>query len=75
VVYYNSEILSELLTTLESQSNLAAIDKLQRVTPLAWQHINFYGRYRFDGDLRPINLAALAGNLAKTDSWKWKMTA
>ena len=75
VVYYNSEILSELLSTLENQSNNPAIDTLQRVTPLAWQHINFYGRYRFDSDLRPINLAALAQNLAKTDSKKWGMTA
>jgi len=66
VVYYNSEILSELLSTLDNQSNNTAIDKLKQVTPLAWQHINFYGRYRFDSDLRPINLAALVQNLAKT---------
>ena len=75
VVYYNSEILSELLSTLETQANNSAIDILQRVTPLAWQHINFYGRYRFDSDLRPINLAELAQHLAKTDSKKWGMTA
>jgi len=75
IVYYNSEILSELLSTLDNQSNNTAIDKLQRATPLAWQHINFYGRYRFDSDLRSINLAALAQNLAKTHSKKWGMSA
>ncbi|EAQ96687.2 Tn3 family transposase [Congregibacter litoralis] len=75
VVYYNSEILSELLQTLVDQSDHGAIDTLQRVTPLAWQHINFYGRYRFDEDLRPVNLAQMAKNLAKTDARSWGMTA
>ena len=73
VVYYNSEILSELLMRLENQTQSSAIDTLQRVTPLAWQHINFYGRYRFDSDLRPLDVAAIAANLAKTDSRNWGM--
>ena len=47
VVYYNSPILSEVLQTLVNNSNQYAIDRLQWVTPLAWQHINFYGRYRW----------------------------
>jgi hypothetical protein len=71
VVYYNSAILSELLRSLESASNAPAIDTLRRVTPLAWQHINFYGRYRFDGDLKPINLTEMAAELAKSDSTRW----
>jgi len=75
VVYYNSVILSEVLSTLNTQSNQGAIDTLQRVTPLAWQHINFYGRYRFDGDLRPIDLVKVAAELAKSDSKQWGMTA
>jgi len=75
VVYYNSAILSEMLRTLESHSNQLALDTLQRVTPLAWQHINFYGRYRFEGDLRPINIAKMAAELAQSDSKRWGMTA
>ncbi len=58
--YYNSEILSEPISTLETQSNDAAIDTLRKVTPLARHHVNFYGRYRFDSDLRPIKVAAFA---------------
>ena len=75
MVYYNSEILSELLANLEDQGNRSAIDTLQRVTPLDWQHINFYGRYRFDGDLRPINIAKLARNIARSDAKIWEKTA
>ncbi|MGB5835218.1 MAG: Tn3 family transposase, partial [Thiohalocapsa sp.] len=75
VVYYNSAILSELLSTVQTQANQAAIDRLQHVTPLAWQHINFYGRYRFDSDLQPINLAQIASDLAKSDPKQWGMAA
>ena len=75
VVFYNSAILSEVLSTLETQSNQVAIDTLQRVTPLAWQHINFYGGYRFDGNLRPVDLTQTAVRLAKSDSRQGGQTA
>jgi len=75
VVYYNSAILSETLSTLESYSNQLALDTLQRVTPLAWQHINFYGRYRFEGDLRPIDIAKMVAELAQSDTKRWGMIA
>ncbi|MFT5446565.1 MAG: TnpA family transposase [Gammaproteobacteria bacterium] len=63
VVHYNGILLSEVLKTLQHQQDTGAIDALNRVSPLAWQHVNFYGRYRFDSDLRPINLAAIAEQL------------
>ena len=34
----------------------------------------FMGRYRFDSDLRAINLEQLARNLAKTNSARWGIT-
>ena len=74
-MYYNSVILSEVLSTLESHAYQPAIEILQRVTPLAWQHINFYGRYRFEGDLRSFNIAKMAAELAQSDSNRWGMTA
>jgi hypothetical protein len=60
-----------VLSTLVSDANLAAVDTLQRVTPLAWQHVNFDGRYRFDGDFRPVDLAKIVSRLAMCDSKNW----
>jgi len=37
--------------------------------------INFYGRYRFDDDLRPINLARILSELTKFDSKQRGMPA
>ena len=60
--------MSEVLGTLVLRADQASIETLQRITPLAWQHINFYGRYRFDSDLRPLNLEHSAAQLAKSGS-------
>jgi hypothetical protein len=53
VVYYNALILSEALAELELRGDLDSAEVLNRVSPVAWQHINFYGRYQFDEEVRP----------------------
>ena len=65
VVYYNSLILSEALQVLENQAAQGQIDDLSRVSPLAWQHINFYGRYQFNSELPAINIAEIGRQLAQ----------
>ncbi len=64
VVYYNSLILSEVLRELEAQRALASAEDLKRISPLAWQHINFYGRYQFDSDTPPMNIEEIGRQLA-----------
>ncbi|MDA0681538.1 MAG: Tn3 family transposase [Proteobacteria bacterium] len=64
VVYYNSLILSEVLGELESQQALVTAEDLKRISPLAWQHINFYGRYQFDSDTPPVDIAEIGRRLA-----------
>lgn len=47
IIYYNTWLLSELLTYQESQGNVIAADLIKKVSPIAWQHIHIYGRYIF----------------------------
>ncbi len=75
VVYYNSEILSELLATLGNGAGSGGLDWLAHVAPLAWQHVNFYGRYRFESDLQPIDLRAIATQLAQSNTKSRGLTA
>jgi TnpA family transposase/CheY-like chemotaxis protein len=75
VVHYNSIILSEVLNTLEKQNVMTSAEALKRVSPLAWQHVNFYGRYRFDNDILPINLTALAIRLASESAFLRRSSA
>jgi hypothetical protein len=36
--------------------DLAGVAQLSQVAPVAWQHINFYGRYEFTNRVVPIDV-------------------
>jgi hypothetical protein len=38
---------------------------LKHIFPVAWQHINFYGRYEFNTSSESINMDAIILELAK----------
>ena len=56
-----------LLDELQKRGELAAIEAIKRVSPIAWQHINFYGHYQFDADFSPIDLAAIRQYLSSEE--------
>ena len=41
------------------------IDEFARISPIAWTHILFTGRYSFKKSTRDINIAAMAQELEK----------
>ncbi|MCP4420292.1 MAG: Tn3 family transposase, partial [Chloroflexi bacterium] len=47
IIYYNAVILSRLLETKLSDIDETQAQRLARVSPIAWRHINFQGRYNF----------------------------
>jgi len=36
---------------------------LEKVSPVAWQHINFYGRYEFTKSIQSIDMEAIVREL------------
>jgi hypothetical protein len=44
IIYYNATILSRLLAHKEAAGDREGTAMLKQVSPVAWQHINFYGR-------------------------------
>ncbi|MCP4949430.1 MAG: Tn3 family transposase [Aestuariibacter sp.] len=51
IIYYNAAMLSKLLTRLESEGKEEEAALVKRLSPVAWRHINLFGRYEFKGDL------------------------
>jgi TnpA family transposase len=47
IIYYNAVILSRLLETKLSDADETQAQRLARVSPIAWRHVNFQGRYNF----------------------------
>jgi len=40
---------------------------LKYISPVAWQHINFYGRYEFSKSPTVVNLDAIIKNINEVD--------
>jgi len=47
IIYYNTWLLSQLLGKYEQEKNIEALEKIKKIAPIAWQHINVYGTYKF----------------------------
>lgn len=45
ILYYNASILSNVLAYRESIGDIQGVEVLKQISPVAWQHINLYGRY------------------------------
>ncbi len=50
IIYFNAELLSGLINGNSKSSPLTA-EHVKKISPVAWQHVNFYGRFEFN-DLR-----------------------
>ena len=63
IIYYNASILSNLLAYRESDGQDPCV--LKQIYPVAWQHINLYGRYEFNKNPESINMDAIIQKLTK----------
>ena len=63
IIAYNATILSHLLAHKERSGDAPGASLLTQVSPVAWQHINLYGRYEFRKGPEAIDLPALIQEL------------
>lgn len=63
VIYYNSLLLSEFLLAKQQQGDSHIEQRLAKISPVAWRHINFYGRYEFNKNTEIPDLDALVARL------------
>jgi hypothetical protein len=59
IIYYNSAILSRLLTKYEASGNAKALALIKKLSLAAWRHIHLNGHYTFRGDGQLIDLDAI----------------
>ena len=65
VAYYNTAILSDLFLHSERHQDATRMAMLSLVSPVAWQHINFYGRYEFNKKPEFIDMKAILQQLVQ----------
>ena len=59
VIFYNSAILSRLLTKCKASGNAKALALITQISPAAWRHILLNGHYTFQNDGKMIDLDVL----------------
>jgi len=64
IICYNATILSNLLSHKEKTGDPQGATMIEQVSSVAWQHINFYGRYEFTKGPEPINMETIIQELA-----------
>ena len=60
VIYYNTALLSRIYAQKKSAGDVAAIAILKHISPIAWQHINLFGRFVFTQTRSRIDFDSLA---------------
>lgn len=50
IIYYNMDMLSQLWQYLKSEGRFKEAEQVKRLSPVAWRHINLFGRYEFYGN-------------------------
>jgi TnpA family transposase len=63
IIYYNSAILSRLLTKYEASGNPKALALIKKMSPAAWRYIHLNGHYTFRGNGQLIDLDAIVAGL------------
>ncbi len=56
IIYYNAYILSQLLLAKKKENNKEEVNIIKNISPVAWYHINLYGKYEFNNRLVDINI-------------------
>jgi TnpA family transposase len=63
IIYYNSAILSRLLTRYEETDNNKVLEFITQISPIAWRHIMMNGHYIFQDNGNEIDLDAIISGL------------
>ena len=68
-IYDNTALLSRIYAQKKSAGDGAAIGILKHISPIAWQHINLFGRFEFTQTGSRVDLDALAERYNDPDFW------
>ncbi len=65
ILYYNMIMLSQAVTRREQRGDTTGATQLKAVSPVAWTHVNFYGRYTFSEEPVDVPIDGFVETMAK----------
>lgn len=70
IIFYNAYILSALLTEAEKAGRTDESEIIKRISPIAWRHVNFLGRFVFQRTQNPLDIDAMIKTLEQEIKWQ-----
>lgn len=70
IIFYNAYILSALLTQAEKAGRTEEAEIIKHISPVAWRHVNFLGRFVFQRSQSIIDINEMVKALAHEIKWQ-----
>jgi TnpA family transposase len=69
VIYYNTALLSKVYEQKLKTGDRDAVEFIQGMSPVAWQHVNMFGSFEFSDEEPTVDLEELAARYADSEFW------
>jgi len=66
IIFYNASLLSKIYEYCEKNKMIEECERLIRLSPVAWQHINLIGKYEFLSNIELLDMGNIIEQLIKT---------
>jgi TnpA family transposase len=63
IIYYNTLLLSELLAQKQKSKDYQAVERIKKVSPIAWRNTHIHGKYQFLIDQNKIKISNMIKNV------------
>jgi TnpA family transposase len=70
IIYYNTLLLSYVFEQKRATGDQKAIDIIKGISPIAWRHVNLFGRIEFTEAGSKVDIEALAARYNDPDFWR-----
>jgi Tn3 transposase DDE domain len=69
VIYYNSVLLSRVYEQKRAAGDQEALEIIRAMSPVAWQHVNLFGKFEFSPAVSKVDIDALIARYADPACW------
>ncbi len=69
VIDYNTALLSRIYENKLAAGDVAAIELLRRISPVAWHNVNLYGAFEFNESGVDVDLDRMAQRFGDPSLW------
>ncbi len=66
IIFYNAYLLTRLLEQMEGEKRIDLVERVRKVSPIAWRHVNLGGRFDLTSQKETINIDLMLTRLGQS---------